>query len=203
MNNTSNFVLTQILAAIQAQGTGGGGGGGTVGGATAANQVTMISQLNSVVANSSTAANQATEISYLSTIASSYDTTNGVQKIVTANPLVSTYSALVDVAFGTAVTHTSKASAALLKALNVSSINTAVRYFQFFNSASSTAGTPVFSFPIPAANANNPSILILDTTFFGLNGSYFSTGLTWGISTTQATYTGATSTDHNVNILYY
>ena len=139
---------------------------------------------------------------YLASLGAGEDLTNNVLGVVQKQIIASTYSPSIDTSFGTVVTHNSKATAGLIMSFDVTSINAAVRYFQFYNSTGSTA-TVLFSFPIPAGTSTAPARLTLGDTFFGNNGYCMSTGITWGISTTVATYTAATNTDHVVNLTYY
>ena len=138
----------------------------------------------------------------LATLLWNEDAVNSTGKSTNKVVIASTYTPSLDTSFGTAVTHNAKASAGVLYGIDVTNINAAVRYFQIFNSTGGT-GTVLMSFPIPAGTSTAPARLTLGPSYWGPNGLYLSTGLTWGISTTQATYTGATTTDHNVNLLYY
>lgn len=139
---------------------------------------------------------------YLASLLAGEDVANAVLGTVRKHPIVSTYSPSSSTSFGTAVTANAKNTAGILKGVDVTNINAAIRYLQIFNSTGSTA-TVLHSFPIPAGSATVPSRLTLGEQFFGANGLYLSTGITWGISTTNATYTGATASDHNLNLLYH
>ncbi len=55
--------------------------------------------------------------------------------------------------------------------------------------------------PIPAGTANNPGVLLLTSEFYAPS-SYQATGVTWAITTTNATCTAATASDHNVIVRY-
>lgn len=110
------------------------------------------------------------------------------------------YPPSADVSFGTLVTNNSSAIKSFLKAVHVTNVNAAVRYLQFFNTLTAT-GTPVFSFPVSAGTAAAPGSLQLSGAYFG-NGFLFSAALTWGISTSAATYVAATAADHTLNLLY-
>lgn len=80
-------------------------------------------------------------------------------------------------------------------------LNATVRYLQFFNqiTAPTNPNVPVngLSFPL----AQNEKI-ILGQDFWLEVGNYFSTGIAWGFSTTAATFTAATTTDHAGNLRY-
>src|SRR3954452_22829039 len=109
------------------------------------------------------------------------------------------YSPSRSTSFGTAVTAVARASAGAVVASYASNANAAVRYFQLHNVASALSGgeTPITSIPIPAGTANNPGTPILMSEFYAPS-SYHGTGVTWAVSTTNATYTAATASDHNV-----
>lgn len=94
-----------------------------------------------------------------------------------------------------------KATSGNLLSIATSNINAAIRYLQIHNKATapSNGDTPIFSIPVPAGSATVPGVLSLGRDFFGQNGHYLSTGISVGISTTAATFTGATVTDHVAN----
>jgi hypothetical protein len=104
-----------------------------------------------------------------------------------------------------AVTHANiKAAAGNLFSVMVTNANSAARWFQLFNSTSAPSGgaTPLLTFIIPVSEAIIPPPLILDTNFFAPS-NYFSTGISWAVSTTGATFTdAATAGDHEVTINY-
>lgn len=97
-----------------------------------------------------------------------------------------------------------KASAGSLLSVSATNINAAIRYLQVFNKATAPAGgdTAVFSFPIPAGSSTVPAVVSVARDFLGQNGHQFSTGIAVGVSTTAATFTAATTTDHVVNGTY-
>jgi len=132
------------------------------------------------------------------------DNTNAV--IATAKkPVASaTYSASPFGTFLTSVAIAVKGSAGNLMSVYVSNINAAVRYLQIHNKATAPANpdVPIWSFPIPAGSATVPGTLELGEDFFGSCGKNLATGIAVGISTTAATYTAATTTDHCVNGSY-
>lgn len=106
-----------------------------------------------------------------------------------------------DVSLGSVVTHLSKSGVGCIFAITCSNANAAVRYFHVFNQIAALAGgeTPVFSFPMLAANASQ---LVIGENFFGTSGTQFGTGILWGVSTTAGTYTAATAADHMVGVQY-
>lgn len=121
-------------------------------------------------------------------------------------PVVTTsYSPLINSSFGTATKANAKASAGQMLFAAASNANASVRYFQIHNKASNPAGTdvPLFSIPVSAGTTNAPGQVILDNDFFTQNGFALSTGVSWAISTTVATFTdSATASDHVINIGY-
>ena len=83
----------------------------------------------------------------------------------------------------------------------VSSVNAGIRYLQIFNQTTApvSAQVPVLSIPIGAGTATVPLILILGYDILGPEGLYLATGIALGVSTTAATYTAATASDHVVS----
>jgi hypothetical protein len=132
------------------------------------------------------------------------DAANGVTPTAQKPVIAATYSDSIDVSYGTAINHRSKNAAGLFKAFDVSNVNAALRWFQIHNTGTALAGSevPIESFPIPAGSASQPGNKTLGYDFFGPNGIYCSTGITWAMSTTQGTYTAATAADHNVIVHY-
>lgn len=100
---------------------------------------------------------------------------------------------------GTVASGVIKRSPGSLVSVYASSINAALRYLQFFDDGAVPASGRLakYSFIIPAGSATGPTVLILDSTWFG-QGGVFDQGIAWGISTAAATYTAATITDHTL-----
>jgi hypothetical protein len=134
------------------------------------------------------------------------DQTNDLIGVMIKPGVVSTYSFSNYTDLASLVTKaTPKAFPGNVMSFDVTNDNAAVRYFQLHNKATAPAGTnvPVKSWKIPAGTANNPGRLTLDTKYFGANGYYLSTGVSWAISTTHATFTdSATASEHNVDFNY-
>jgi hypothetical protein len=97
-----------------------------------------------------------------------------------------------------------KASAGNLLSIMATNINAAIRYLQIFNQATAPVNpnVPVISVPMGAGSATAVTVVTLDQQFFGEGGLYLSAGIAVGISTTAATFTAATTTDHAVNGTY-
>lgn len=131
------------------------------------------------------------------------DTTGTFTKAGIGATSTNVYS--VNNSFGTATKAAAKASTGNLFSVYCSNTNAAVRYLQIHNKATAPAGTdvPVSSFLIPAGTATAPATIVLDASYFGTNGKYLSTGVSWAISTTNATFTdSATASEHNLEINY-
>ena len=95
-----------------------------------------------------------------------------------------------------------KASSGYLMSVYVNNKNAAVRFLQIHNKASApvSGDVPVAGgiYEIAAGSATVPATLILDDAFFGPGGMSLGLGIAIGISTTGATFTAATTTDHVV-----
>lgn len=111
----------------------------------------------------------------------------------TALPEPSTFQSV-----GAATTANVKATSGSLLSIAATNRNAGIRYLQLFNSTSSTA-TVLYQWPIAASAA---STLILGTDFFTQMGWTFSTGITWGVSTTAGSYVAATAGETDVSGTY-
>lgn len=109
-------------------------------------------------------------------------------------------SAEVSSSFGTDTSKVPKASAGKTFGFLATNINGSVRYFHIFDkiTAIQAGDVPAYSIPLPAGSAAQPTIVVISQDFFGPDGKYFNTGVAWGVSTTNATFTAATASDHNV-----
>lgn len=132
------------------------------------------------------------------------DNNNGVIAVMHKPFYGSAYSATPFAIFGTDVDLAVKTSAGNIYSIVATNINAAVRYIQIHNKASAPAGAdvPILSLPIPAGTSTAPSERKYGSEIFGANGLYLSTGVSVGISTTEATFTAATTTDHDYFGLY-
>ena len=106
--------------------------------------------------------------------------------------------------FGTDVDLSVKAASGNICSVVVTNINAAIRYLQIHNKATAPANpdVPILSIPISAGSATLATTLILGEDFFGKGGMALATGIAIGISTTNATFTAATTTDHNFSVSY-
>jgi hypothetical protein len=79
--------------------------------------------------------------------------------------------------------------------------NAAVRYVQLFDSptAPTNGATPKAQWDIPAGGGGE---IVIGTDFFTDDGVGFNTGISWGISTTDGTFTAATASDHVFMAVY-
>ena len=105
--------------------------------------------------------------------------------------------------FGSVTNANAKSTSGNLFGFSVTNENAAKRYFQLFNKSTQPSGgdTPIYSFPLPAGSGTVPSITTIGENFFGLSGKNFSSGISWGVSTTNATFTdSATASEHNVHV---
>ena len=128
------------------------------------------------------------------------DNTNGVISGAQKPLAVTTYSPSLFTNFGANVTLNVKASAGNVFSLYARNLNAAVRFVQLHNTATTPAGgaVPLLSFPMAVLTGEK----VLDHSFFSHGGIFFSTGIAFGFSTTEGTYTAATAADHSICVLY-
>jgi hypothetical protein len=103
-----------------------------------------------------------------------------------------------------AVSGNAKATPGNLCSLSAANLNAALRYIQVFNKTVAPVlnDVPVFEWPLAPAAGTTPSVVVLGADLFTAGGMAFSTGISWGVSTTKGTYTAATAADHDVLIGY-
>lgn len=104
-------------------------------------------------------------------------------------------------AMGNDVDISVKAAPGYLMSVYVTNENAAVRFLQLHDKASAPVNpnAPVMSLPIPAGTANNPGVLKLGAEHFGPAGRQCAVGIAIGISTTETTFTAATTTEHSIS----
>lgn len=128
------------------------------------------------------------------------DNTNGVLASHPKPLATNTYAPTVYSNFAGSVTGAAiKASAGNLYTVWASNANGSVRYLQLHNATSKPSGgsVPVLVFAIPAGGT-----LSIGGEFFRF-GVYFSTGITWTVSTTVGTFTDSASAgDHTIHATY-
>lgn len=133
------------------------------------------------------------------------DNTNAILAVCEKPLATNTYAPSLYTNFGTVTKANIKAVAGNALALHFHNANAAARYLQLHNKATAPVATdvPLYSWIVPAGTADNPGILILDHAWFCMSGGYFSTGLGWAVSTTQATFTdAATANEHALHLHY-
>src|ERR1035437_3678859 len=137
------------------------------------------------------------------TLLAGEDLTNNVLGTLMKPVVGSQYDSGTYQNFGSSTTANIKATAGNLYSLMFTNINAAIRYIQFFNTATTPAAnaTALYSFILGAGTATQPAVLELDTTFFA-PANYLSTGIAFAFSTTAATYVAATASDHTLTVNY-
>lgn len=127
------------------------------------------------------------------------DNTNGVGQMVVKPIAVSTYSWTQFQNLGANATLNVKATPGNVKSVYCHNVSGGDRYFQLHNTATTPGGgaVPARTYFVPAGG-----VLELTGSYFGEQGINFSTGIAFAFSTTEATYTAATATDHITEINY-
>ena len=127
------------------------------------------------------------------------DNTNGVYAEAIKPLATSTYSWTTFQNLGANATLNVKASSGNVKSLYCHNVSGAIRYIQLHNTATTPGGgaVPAFTFLVPIGGT-----VFVDGAWFGENGYNFSTGIAFACSTTEATYTAATATDHVTQLMY-
>jgi hypothetical protein len=127
------------------------------------------------------------------------DNVNAVIAVAIRPLATSTYAPSVYTNFGSSVAANVKASAGNVLAITCANANASTRYIQIHNTTSAPTGgaVPYLSFAVPAN-----SQVVIGSQSLGGNGVYLSTGITMAFSTTAGTYTAASASDQNTQILY-
>lgn len=128
----------------------------------------------------------------LATLLAGEDLVNNVFGIITKPFIGSSYTLTTFISAAT-VTANIKASQGNLYSFQAVNNNAAARYIQFFDTATTPAGsaTAKLSFYIPANSQKE-----ITKTMLGDNGDNFVNGIAYGFSTAATIYTAATNTDH-------
>lgn len=128
------------------------------------------------------------------------DNTNGVIAVAPKPLATNTYAPSQYANFAGSVTGAAiKNSPGNIFSILATNANGSVRYLQLHNATAKPAGgaVPVMVFPIPASGS------VTVGEFFTRFGVYFSTGITWTVSTTVGTFTdSATASEHTVHAVY-
>ena len=92
-----------------------------------------------------------------------------------------------------------KATAGNVFSFVATNLNIGTRYIQLFdrNTTPTLGAVPLVVYPVFGSN-----LLIIDTAIWGLAGIGFSTGISWGFSTTPLTYTAGVNSDVIFEIRY-
>ncbi|BAY23703.1 hypothetical protein NIES2100_34950 [Calothrix sp. NIES-2100] len=106
---------------------------------------------------------------------------------------ISVYSAI-----GTSAGANIKNSAGTLYNITCTNLNGSIRYLQLFDSTSAPSGTPIRSYPVYGSGG----FLVLGQDLLGGAGVSFTTGITFGFSTTALTYTAGSASDAIINVRY-
>lgn len=98
---------------------------------------------------------------------------------------------------GTAVSANIKSSSGSIFSITCTNLNTSARYLQFFDSTTTPANgaTPIRSYPVYAANASGGGYFELGDSILRSTGIAFSSGITFGFSSTPLVYTPGSATD--------
>lgn len=127
------------------------------------------------------------------------DNTNGIYATIPKPLAVSTYCATLFSQLGTDPDVSVKASAGNVFSAYCHNLNAAARYLQLHNKASAPANpdVPLLTFLVPAQSA-----IVIGEEFFGQSGVNFSTGIAYGFSTTELTYTAGAAADQTAHVRY-
>ena len=162
--------------------------------------------LNTVKVSQATAANLNMTEANSTAIAASValideivDDTNDVARIVQKKIAASTYAPTRFVDLGANATANVKGSAGNVFSLYCNNENTADRYVQLHNTATTPAGgaTPLYTFRVPGLGD-----VLIGTDFFTNEGGHFTTGIAFGFSSTKDTYTAGTASEQSTEIHY-
>lgn len=140
----------------------------------------------------------------LGTILSGEDLTNNVLGIQRKPVVGSQYAPGNYSNAGTVTKANVKATTGNVLAARATNANASPRYLQLHNSSSApTAGaTAQLYFLMPPGSATSPGILMLTSEYFAPS-EYFSSGISWAVSTTATTFTdAATASDHLIQFRY-
>lgn len=119
--------------------------------------------------------------------------------VVQSPQSTSTYAPTRHVDFGADPDVVVKASAGNVLSLTCHNLNAAARFAQLHNKATAPVNpdVPLYTFLVPAG-----AMLVIGTDFFAAAGAHFSTGIAFGFSTTEGTYTAGAAADQFTQILY-
>lgn len=156
----------------------------------------MFNSPDIVIAAAGTAVLQATSAGFLRTTEQfapgAEDNTNAIIAVVHKPLAVSTYVPSRFVDFAANATANIKATAGNVFSFSCHNLNAAARFFQLHNTETTPAGgaVPLLTFLVPAG-----TMIIVGNDFFTQTGLNFSTGIAFGFSTTEGTYTAGAAGD--------
>ncbi len=136
--------------------------------------------------------------STLGTLLAGEDLTNNLLAIQQRPIAASTYSKLRFQNLGANITLNVKATPGNVFAIQCHNTTAGTLYFLLHNTATTSSGAPLYGVQVPPT-----STVIVGEDFFGSAGMHFSTGIAFGMSTSETTYTAAAAaTDHVSTIMY-
>lgn len=106
--------------------------------------------------------------------------------------------------FGQNATANAKGIPGLVVGLVATNANAAVRYLQIHNTTTTPEdqAVPLLSFAIGKGATGVPGVIAYGQGGALGPGVWCSAGISFGFSTTQATYTAATAADHSIHLLF-
>lgn len=127
------------------------------------------------------------------------DNTNAIYAVQRRPLAVTTYAPLLFSQLGTDPDVSVKATPGTVFSVSCHNLNAATRFLQLHNKASAPANpdVPLIVIPVPTL-----ACVILDESFFTQNGLFFSVGIAYGFSTTEATYTAGAAADQFAHVRY-
>ncbi|MDI6808164.1 MAG: hypothetical protein QME66_04165 [Candidatus Eisenbacteria bacterium] len=127
------------------------------------------------------------------------DDTLDAIKVIQTVPSASTYAYTRFADLGANATANVKSSAGNVFSLWCQNENTADRFIQLHNTATTPAGgaTPLYTFLISGGDQ-----IVIGTDFFGPAGANFSTGIAFGVSTVKDSFTAATASEQSTVIMF-
>lgn len=126
------------------------------------------------------------------------DATNGVAATVNKPVAIADYAPSRVTSFA-AVSASTKASPGMIYGAVARNRNAGVRFFQVFDKAAIPVGGDV---PILSVGMASATQLALGPDFFTRFGTFLASGLAWGYSSTEGTYTAGTAAEHDAVIFY-
>ncbi len=135
----------------------------------------------------------------LATLIAGEDGSNNVLATTKRKLASSSYAPLLFTNFGANATLNVKSTPGNVFSLTCHNLNASSRYLQLHNTATTPAGAavPLMTFLIPTG-----AMVVIGSDFFSDEGLNFTTGIAFGFSTTEGTYTAGTAGDQFTQISY-